>query len=64
MILSFVVQFSRIALILHHQGINRDIRKRDLEEKYELVVEANDKILERVVSLANIYFIKLSTKSQ
>ncbi|XP_046669774.1 exosome component 10 [Homalodisca vitripennis] len=37
-----------MAVILHHQGVNRDIRKRDLEEKYELVVEANDKILERV----------------
>uniref|UniRef100_A0A1B6F5B3 Exosome complex component 10 homolog n=1 Tax=Cuerna arida TaxID=1464854 RepID=A0A1B6F5B3_9HEMI len=37
-----------MTVILHHQGVNRDIRKRDLEEKYELVIEANDKILERV----------------
>lgn len=43
--------FSRMATILQNQGLYSDIRKRDLEEKYELVVEANDKVLERVVSL-------------
>lgn len=39
-----------MAIILQNQGLHSDIRKRDLEEKYELVVEANDKVLERVVS--------------
>lgn len=40
-----------MAIILQNQGLHSDIRKRDLEEKYELIVEANDKVLERVVSL-------------
>lgn len=43
--------FGRMSTILQNQGIQRSIKKRDVEEKTELVVEANDKILERVVSV-------------
>lgn len=42
---------NRMTTILQNQGIQRDVKKRDVEEKTELVVEANDKILERVVSV-------------
>lgn len=37
-----------MSLILNHQGIPGNIIRRDLEEKYDLIVDANDAILERV----------------
>nr|XP_018902827.1 PREDICTED: exosome component 10 [Bemisia tabaci] len=37
-----------INLLLRHQGISGNIHHRDLEDKFELVVEGNDAILERV----------------
>jgi hypothetical protein len=36
-------------MILHHQGIRRNILRLDFEEKFDLIVDANDSILERVV---------------
>lgn len=38
-------------MVLSHQGINANILRRDAEEKFDLIVEANDTILERVVSV-------------
>jgi hypothetical protein len=36
-------------MVLHHQGIKGNILRRDFEEKFDLIVDANDSILERVV---------------
>jgi hypothetical protein len=36
-------------MILRHQGLRGNILRRDLEEKFDLIVDANDTILERVV---------------
>jgi len=44
----FVV-FHSISMVLHHQGIRGNILRRDFEEKFDLIVDANDSILERVV---------------
>jgi hypothetical protein len=38
-------------MILHHQGIRGNILRRDFEEKFDLIVDANDSILERVVRI-------------
>jgi hypothetical protein len=38
-----------MSLVLHHQGIRGNIMRRDFEEKFDLIVDANDSILERVV---------------
>lgn len=35
-------------MILRHQGVQGNILRRDLEEKFELLVEANDQIFERI----------------
>lgn len=37
-----------LSMILRHQGIGANVLRRDVEEKFDLVVEANDAILERV----------------
>ncbi|XP_067005258.2 exosome complex component 10 homolog [Anabrus simplex] len=37
-----------ITMILRHQGINGNISRRDLEEKFDMIVDTNDVILERV----------------
>uniref|UniRef100_A0A1B6DM44 HRDC domain-containing protein n=1 Tax=Clastoptera arizonana TaxID=38151 RepID=A0A1B6DM44_9HEMI len=37
-----------MSIILKHQGIQQNIARRDIEEKYDLVVDTNDVILERV----------------
>ncbi|XP_049945111.1 exosome component 10 isoform X1 [Schistocerca serialis cubense] len=37
-----------LSMILRHQGIGANVVHRDVEEKFDLVVEANDAILERV----------------
>lgn len=45
---AFVV-FHSISMVLHHQDIRGNILRRDFEEKFDLIVDANDSILERVV---------------
>ncbi|KAJ1524914.1 hypothetical protein ONE63_009772 [Megalurothrips usitatus] len=37
-----------INMVLRHQGIQGNILNRDLEEQYELLVDANDQIFERI----------------
>ncbi|PSN43819.1 Exosome component 10 [Blattella germanica] len=37
-----------IRMVLQHQGMKGNILRRDFEEKFDLIVEANDSILERV----------------
>jgi hypothetical protein len=52
LILMFICIFPfvcRISLVLHHQGLRGNIMRRDFEEKFDLIVDANDSILERVV---------------
>jgi len=44
---AFVV-FHSISMVLHHQDIRGNILRRDFEEKFDLIVDANDSILERV----------------
>lgn len=39
---------SRINLILRHQGVQGNVLRRDNDEKFELLVDANDRIFERV----------------
>lgn len=41
--------FHSISMVLHHQDIRGNILRRDFEEKFDLIVDANDSILERVV---------------
>lgn len=41
--------FHSISMVLHHQDIRGNILRRDCEEKFDLIVDANDSILERVV---------------
>jgi hypothetical protein len=36
-------------MVLRHQDIKGNILRRDFEEKFDLIVDANDSILERVV---------------
>jgi hypothetical protein len=36
-------------MVLRHQGLRGNILRRDFEEKFDLIVDANDSILERVV---------------
>jgi hypothetical protein len=38
-------------MVLHHQDIRGNILRRDFEEKFDLIVDANDSILERVVRI-------------
>ncbi|XP_069699387.1 exosome complex component 10 homolog [Periplaneta americana] len=37
-----------ISMLLHHQGVKGNILRRDFEEKFDLIIDANDHILERV----------------
>jgi exosome complex exonuclease RRP6 len=37
-----------ISLILHRQGVRGNILRRDFEEKFDLIIDANDSVLERV----------------
>jgi hypothetical protein len=37
-----------ISLVLHHQHIRGNIMRQDFEKKFDLIVDANDSILERV----------------
>ncbi|KAG8236910.1 hypothetical protein J437_LFUL015236 [Ladona fulva] len=39
-----------ISMVLQHQGLKGNILRRDLEEKFDLLLDANDMILERVNS--------------
>lgn len=47
---AFLVFYS-ISMVLHHQDIRGNILRRDFEEKFDLIVDANDSILERVVRI-------------
>ena len=54
----FCILFCRIGEILHHQGLqcrwpqstSRKYPHNDIEDRFESIVEANDMLLERIVS--------------
>ena len=54
----FIYCYYRIGEILHHQGLqcswpqstSRKYPHNDIEERFESIVEANDMLLERIVS--------------
>lgn len=53
---------SKLSMIMKHAGSRGNILRRDHEEKFEMIVEANDVILERVVSFFLIFVSQVKSK--
>lgn len=41
---------SMLTMVMKHAGSRSNIQRRDQDEKFEMIIDANDVILERVVS--------------
>lgn len=49
---------------MQSSGIKGNIMRRDLEEKFELLLDANDTLLERVVSFHIFVIVKIMTNQR
>jgi len=66
-LLTFLLYFSRcysISNVIQCSGVKGNILRRDLEEKFELLLDANDTLLERVVSTRYVKLLYLKSHAQ
>lgn len=58
------IEIFRIKSLLDHSKVStRDFKRRDLEEKFDFIIDSNDDILERIVSTVSIISLSYLTST-